>query len=255
MLASMAARLSSDVTALRAALVHAEAEAARTRAINADLAARIALLELQNEKMRRALYGQRSERGQLLVYQLALTLEELEANAGEDEVNSPARRGRPSVEAFTRARPSRKPLPAHLPRERIVVPPPTTCACCGSDRLSKLGEDVTETLEVIPRQWKVAPTVRERFACRACEAVTQPPAPFHATPRGLFGPSFLAMVMFEKFRMHQPLNRQRDRFAREGVEISLSTLADQVGACSAALGAAPPIDRSTCARRRATPQR
>ncbi len=231
----MAATLSSDVTALRAALVHAEAEAARTKAINADLAARIALLELQNEKMRRALYGQRSERGQLLVDQFELGLEELEANAGEDEALAQRAAVGTNVEAFTRARPSRKPLPAHLPRERIVVTAPTSCACCGSDRLSKLGEDVTETLEVIPRQWKVVQTVRERFACRACEAVTQPPAPFHATPRGLFGPSFLAMVMFEKFGTHQPLNRQRDRYAREGVEISLSTLADQVGACAAAL--------------------
>ena len=235
MLASMAARLSSDVTALRAALVHAEAEGARTKAINADLAARIALLELQNEKMRRALYGQRSERGQLLVDQLELGLEELEASAGEDEALGQCAAIGTNVEAFTRARPSRKPLPAHLPRERFVVPAPTSCPCCGSDRLSKLGEDVTETLEVIPRQWKVVQTVRERFACRACEAVTQPPAPFHATPRGLFGPSFLAMVMFEKFGTHQPLNRQRDRYAREGVEISLSTLADQVGACAAAL--------------------
>ena len=89
---------------------------------------------------------------------------------------------------------------------------------------------------MIPRQWKVVQTVRERFACRACETVTQPPAPFHATPRGLFGPSLLAMIMFEKFGTHQPLNRQRDRYAREGVDLSLSTLADQVGACAVALG-------------------
>src|SRR3546814_16845 len=112
---------------------------------------------------------------------------------------------------------------------------PISCPCCGSDDLSKLGEDVTETLEVIPRRWKVVQTVRERFACRACEAVSQPPAPFHATPRGMFGPSLLAMILFEKFGQHQPLNRQRDRYAHEGVELSLSTLADQVGACAAAL--------------------
>ena len=235
MLAGMAATLPSDVTTLRAALMDAKADAARTKAINADLVARVALLELQNEKMRRALYGQRSERGQLLIDQLELSLEELEASAGEDEALGVRAAADTNVEAFTRARPSRKPLPAHLPRERVVVPAPNSCACCGSDRLSKLGEDVTETLEVIPRQWKVVQTVRERFACRACEAVTQPPAPFHATPRGLFGPSFLAMVMFEKFGTHQPLNRQRDRYAREGVDISLSTLADQVGACAAAL--------------------
>lgn len=243
----MAATLSSDVTTLRAALLDAEAEAARTKAINADLAARVALLELQNEKMRRAPYGLRSERGQLLIDQLELGLEELEEDAGEDEAFGARAAVGTTVEAFTRARPSRKPLPAHLPRERVVVPAPTSCACCGSDRLSKLGEDVTETLEVIQRQWKVVQTVRERFACRACEAVSQPPAPFHATPRGLFGPSFLAMVMFEsepssaigpsRWRggTHQPLNRQRDRYAREGVDISLSTLADQVGACAAAL--------------------
>ncbi len=226
---------SSDVMVLRAALLNAEAEAARTRAVNADLTARVALLELQNEKMRRALYGQRSERGQLLIDQLELGYEDLEASAGEDEALSQRAAIGTDVEAFTRARPSRKPLPSHLPRERVVVAAPTSCPCCGSDRLSKLGEDVTETLEVIPRQWKVIQTVRERFACRACEAVSQPPAPFHATPRGLFGPSLLAMIMFEKFGTHQPLNRQRDRYAREGVDLSLSTLADQVGACAAAL--------------------
>ena len=231
----MAAVPSRDVVALRAALLNAEAEAARTRAVNADLAARIALLELQNEKMRRALYGQRSERGQLLIDQLEFGLGELEASAGEDEALGQRAAIGTNVEAFTRARPSRKPLPDHLPRERVVIPAPASCPCCGSDRLSKLGEDVTETLEVIPRRWKVIQTVRERFACRACETVSQPPAPFHATPRGLFGPSLLAMIMFEKFGTHQPLNRQRDRYAREGVDLSLSTLADQVGACAAAL--------------------
>ncbi len=100
--------------------------------------------------------------------------------------------------------------------------------------------DITETLEVVPRRWKVVQTVRERFACRACEAVPPPPAPFHVTPRGMFGPSFLAMMLFEKFGQHQPLNRQRDRYAREGIDLSLSTLADQVGACAAALA---PIHR------------
>ena len=99
----------------------AKSTADRAKAINADLVARVALLELQNEKMRRALYGQRSERGQLLIDQLELGLEELEASAGEDEaLGQRAAAGTP-VEAFTRTRPSRKPLPAHLPRERVVV--------------------------------------------------------------------------------------------------------------------------------------
>src|SRR5215217_4696849 len=102
--------------------------------------------------------------------------------------------------------------------------------------LARIGtEDVTETLEVIPRQWKVIQRVRERFSCRACEAITQPPAPFHVTPRGFAGPNLLAMILFEKFGQHQPLNRQSERYAREGVDLSLSTLADQVGGCAALL--------------------
>ena len=101
----------------------------------------------------------------------------------------------------------RGPLPAHLglaslgldlPRERVVVPGPTECPCC-QGRLAKLGEDVTETLEVVPRRWKVVQTVRERFTCRACEAITQPPAPFHPIARGRAGPELLAMILEAKF--------------------------------------------------------
>src|SRR4030095_15470385 len=104
-----------------------------------------------------------------------------------------------------------------------------------SSRLSKLGEDITETLEVVPRQWKVIQTVREKFSCRSCETIAQPPAPFHVTPRGFAGPNLLAMILFEKFGQHQPLNRQSDRYAREGIDLSVSTLADQVGACTSVL--------------------
>ncbi|WP_150120557.1 IS66 family transposase, partial [Sulfitobacter sp. HI0027] len=94
---------------------------------------------------------------------------------------------------------------------------------------------ITETLEVIPRQWKVIQTVREKFTCRACEKISQPPAPFHAIPRGWAGPSLIAMLIFEKYGQHQPLNRQAERFAREGVDLSLSTLADLVGHATVAL--------------------
>jgi len=212
------------------------ADAANARAINADLEARIALQALQIELLKRDRFGQRSERSKRLIDQLELALEAAEATASEDEAAAAIAAAKTTtVTAFVRARPSRQPLPAHLPRERVVIPSPSCCADCGSDRLSKLGEDITETLEVIPRQWKVIQTVRERFACRACERISQPPAPFHVTPRGLFGASLLAMILFEKFGQHQPLNRQRDRYAHEGVDLSLSTLADQVGACTAAL--------------------
>lgn len=88
---------------------------------------------------------------------------------------------------------------------------------------------------MIPRAWKVIQTVREKFSCRDCEKITQPPAPFHVVPRGWAGPSFLAMLLFEKYGQHQPLNRQAERFTREGVPLSVSTLADQVGAASFAL--------------------
>ncbi len=240
----------SDIDALKAALAAAEAEVidarakateAEARAANAaamvsDAEAQIAALKLMIGKLRRALYGQRSERKQRLLDQLELQLDELEASATEDELAAEqAAAGTTQVKGFTRRRPARKPFPEHLPRERVVVPPPTACECCGSEKLSKIGEDVTETLEVIPRQWKVIQTVREKFTCRRCEKISQPPAPFHPTPRGWAGPNLLAMILFEKFGQHQPLNRQRDRYAREGVDLSLSTLADQVGACTVAL--------------------
>jgi hypothetical protein len=88
---------------------------------------------------------------------------------------------------------------------------------------------------VVPRQWKVLQYVREKFTCRACEKISQAPAPFHVLPRGFAGPSLLAMVLFEKYGQHQPLNRQSERYRREGVDLSLSTLADQVGGCAALL--------------------
>src|SRR3546814_1344315 len=109
---------------------------------------------------------------------------------------------------LTRRRPARKPFPEHLPRERVMVPGPCACAVCGGSRLRKLGEDVSETLESIPRQWKVIQHVREKFSCRDCEAVSQSPAPFHVVPRGWAGPSLLAMVLFEKFGQHQPLRSE-----------------------------------------------
>ena len=214
----------------------AEAELAVARAKASDDQAQIAHLKLQIAKLQRQLYGPHAERTRRLLDQLELQLEELEASASEDEIAAEMAAAKTqSVAAFTRQRPSRQPFPEHLPRERVVEPAPCACPACGGARLSKLGEDVTETLEVIPRQWKVIQHVREKFSCRDCETISQAPAPFHVTPRGWAGPSFLAMLLFEKFGQHQPLNRQAERYAREGVPLSLSTLADQVGAGVAAL--------------------
>lgn len=213
----------------------AKAEAASAKALVSHSEALIARLKLEIDKVRRELYGSRSERKARLLEQMELQLEELEADAGEDELAAEIAVKTSAVKAFERKRPSRKPFPEHLPRERVVIAAPTNCACCGSVKLSKLGEDITETLEGVPRQWKVIQTVREKFTCRECEKITQPPAPFHVTPRGFAGPNLLAMILFEKFAQHQPLNRQSERYAREGVDLSLSMLADQVGACVAAL--------------------
>ena len=146
-----------------------------------DAQAQIAALTLMIEKLRRALYGRRSERKERLLGQLELELDELTARAAEDDLAAQTQSERTTeVKAFERRRPSRKPFPEHLPRERVVVPSPASCTCCGSKRLSKVGEDVTETLEVIPRRWKVIQTVREKFSCRDCEKLSQAPAPYPA---------------------------------------------------------------------------
>ena len=238
LLAERAARLEAEAAAAsaQAEAANARAEAANAQADLSSTEALISHLKLEIEKLRRQLYGTRSEHKARLLEQMELQLEELEATATEDELAAEKVAARTqTVQSFQRKRPSRKPFPDHLPRERVVIPAPETCSCCGSTKLSKLGEDVTETLEVIPRQWKVIQTVREKFSCRECERITQPPAPFHVTPRGFAGPNLLAMILFEKFGQHQPLNRQSERYRREGIDLSLSTLADQVGACTTAL--------------------
>jgi transposase len=147
----------------------------------------IAQQKLRIAKLERQVYGQRSERSARLVGQLSLAFEELEASATEDELSAERAVAKTTaVAGFTRKRPERNTFPDHLPRERVVTDPPTACECCGGKRLRKLGEDVT-----------------------------QAPAPFHAVSRGWAGPSLLAMIVFEKFGQHQPLNRQAERYALE----------------------------------------
>jgi transposase len=159
-----------------------------------------------------------------------LELEELVTTASEDELAAQAAAAKTqNVRPFMRKRAVRKPWPDDIERERVVIEAPTACACCGGSRLAKIGEDVTRTLEEIPRRFKLIETVREKFTCRDCEKISQPPAPFHATPRGFIGPRLLATILFDKFGMHIPLNRQSARFKCEGMDLPLSTLADQVG--------------------------
>jgi transposase len=228
--------LPNDIETLKAMLL---AERATRLVMEAEAKARALLIEQMKftiAKLRHERFGQSSERGALLE-QLELQLADLEEDASEAEAQAQkaaAASAKIKVESFERKRPARRPLPAHLPRERVVHPAPSACPCCGG-ALHKLGEDVTETLELIPRQWKVIQHVREKFSCRSCEAITQPPAPSHPIARGRAGPGLLAHILFSKYGLHLPLNRQSNTYAREGVELDVSTLADWVGAAAATL--------------------
>ena len=222
------------------ASAHAMILAQRAALIAAQSEAKVGALEIERLKLllakaRREQFGQSSERGKLLVEQLELAIENLEETQAEEETK--AEIAAPKAAAQTRQRAPRGPrkLPDDLPVERVVESTPCACGKCGGLRLRKLGEVVSKTLECEPRRWKIIEHVREKFTCRDCEAITEPPAPSHPIPRGFAGPSLLAMILVGKFADHQPLNRQSAAFAREGVEIDTSTLADWVGACVVAL--------------------
>ena len=193
-------------------------------------------LKLLLAKARRAQFGQTSERGKQLVEQLELAIADLEETQAEietkAEIAAPVGTRRPIA---SDRRPARRPLPDHLPRERVVHPAPCVCGKCGSARLRKLGEIVTETLECEPRRWKVVQHVRETMTCRDCEGITETPAPSHPIARGRAGPHLLALVLASKYGNPLPLNRQSEIYAREGVAIDAFTLADWVGACAATL--------------------
>jgi len=227
--------LPDDVTTLQAML---RAERAARLAAEAETQANTLLIEklkLMIRKLRHEQFGQSSERSAFLD-QLELQLADLEENAAQAETAAAmAAADRITVPSFERRKAARRPLPEHLPRERIVYPVPATCPCCGDSRLRKIGEDVTEMLELVPRQWKVIQHVRDKLVCRACEAITQPPAPSHPIARGRAGPKLLAHVLFSKYGLHLPLNRQSDVYRREGIDLDVSTLADWVGASAATL--------------------
>ena len=219
-----AAQLPKDVATLQAMLI-----AAQTRLLDRD--AEIANLKLTIAKMRRETFGASSERGAKLIDQFELQLADLVEAATEAKSAAAIATLSPAEEV---QKPARRPLPDHLPRERIVHAAQATCPDCGG-QLRKLGEDITETLELVPANWKVIQHVREKFSCRTCEHITQAPAPSHPIVRGRAGPQLLAQVLFAKYRVHIPLNRQSEIYAKEGIDLDVSTLADWVGACSATL--------------------
>lgn len=187
-------------------------------------------LRLQLANLRRHRFGSKSEALDHVIEQLELMLEDIElSNAARVE----ARDLGSQVES-TKAQPKRKPLPDHLPREEVVLSPGDTCHSCGG-RLRKIGEDVSETLEYIPARFKVIRTVRPKLACRHCDGVLQVAAPVLPIEHGRPGPGLLAHVLVSKYSDHLPLYRQSQIYAREGVELERSTLADWVGKSTALL--------------------
>ena len=215
--------ISSDIATLQA-IVTAQQE--RLAARDAE----IEHLKLVITKLRRMHFGQRSEQLDETAGQLELALEELEAvRAERTEAQAPAAEAEPVKRA------SRKPLPDHLPRESIEhLPGECVCPDCGGV-LKKLGEDVSETLEYVPEHFKVIRHVRPKLACTACDTIVQAPAASRPIARGLAGPGLLAHVLVAKYCDHLPLYRQSEIYARSGVDLERSTLADWVGQCSALL--------------------
>jgi len=206
--ASEMARLRAALVASEARAEAAESELAQARAVVSTSEAMIEHLKLEIAKLRRDHSGHSAERRARLIDQPEMRLEDLEAAATEDEIAA-GKAKTTAVAGFERRRPARKPFPEHLPRQRVVIDAPSACSCCGSDRIVKMGEDITETLAVIPRQWKVQ-TVRETFRCRAREKISQPPAPFHPTPRGWAGPTLPAFAIGLEHMATQWLTPVRD---------------------------------------------
>lgn len=222
------ALLPDDAGALRAIVLAQHAEIAGQREI-------IGRLRLQLARLRRARFGRSSERVAAETDQIELALEDLEADApvpppppGDDGAEGGERR-------LERRKPARRPLPEHLPRE-TVEHGADTCACpaCGGS-LRRLGEDATEVLDYVPGRFRVIRHVRPRWSCRACERVTGAPAPSLPVRRGRASAGLLAHVLVAKYADHLPLYRQSGIYAREGVELERSTLADWVGQSAALL--------------------
>lgn len=186
-------------------------------------------------KFRRMQFGRRSEQRNDRVAQLELSLEELECVRAEWGTNDAVTEPAAETEASTPAKPTRKPLPDHLPRESVEhLPSDCCCPDCGA-ALKQLGEDVAEVLEYVPARFRVIRHVRPKLACAVCDIIVQAAAPSRPIARGMAGPGLLAHVLVAKYCDHLPLYRQSGIYAREGVELERSTLSGWVGQCNTLL--------------------
>ena len=189
-------------------------------------------LKMQLAVLRRAHFGRSSEKLDREIAQLELAigeLEEGEAQQGAGCETDPAVAAAAPAARQPKNIPSRKPLPEHLPRERIEHPTACVCPACGSTRLACIGTDEREVLEYVPSHFKVIVHRRPKMSCRDCEAIAQPPLPSLPIERGVPGPGLLAHVIVAKYCDHLPLYRQSGIYGRSGIEIDRSTMADWVG--------------------------
>jgi transposase len=188
-------------------------------------------LQLLLVKLHRMQFGRKSEKLQRQIEQLELRLEELESNRSEKEPEAPKPAPVISASTSTAAKPARRALPAHLPRQiRTHVPKETVCPQCQGE-LRKLGEDVSEMLEYVPASFVVIRHVRSKLSCTKCDCIVQAGAQSRPIERGIAGPGLLAHVLVSKYSDHLPLYRQSEIYARQDVELERSTLADWVGGC------------------------
>ena len=187
-------------------------------------------LTLLLDMLRRKLFGQKSEKLNRQIDQLELALEALHITQGE---RTPAQQAEAEVKP-PRTAPQRRPLPEHLPREtKTHLPAGNACPDCGLslDSAKVLGEDISEVLEYVPASFRVIRHVRPHLACQCGNCIAQAPAPSRPIARSFAGAGLLAHIMVAKYADHLPLYRQQQMVAREGVELSDSTLGDWVGAC------------------------
>jgi transposase len=196
-------------------------------------------LKAQLAVLRRARFGRSSEKLDREIEQLELVLGELEESVAESNARTEQAKKDPASPTRTKPtdrKPSgRKPLPAHLPRERVLHEPASVCACCGGKVLRKIGDDVTEVLEYVPSSFTVIQHVRPKMSCRACETIVQAPPPSLPIERGRPGPGLLAHVAVSKYADGLPLYRQSAIYARQGVDLDRSTMADWMGSAAALL--------------------
>jgi transposase len=217
------AQLPNDIDTLKRLLIERDEELAAARSERLVLATLIEHLKLQIARLKRMQFGRSSEKLDAQIDQLELILEDLETS--QAQISPVAKSAEP------KAAPVRRPLPEHLPREVVRHEPEPGCPDCGSV-LKAIGEDVAEMLEYVPASFKVIRHVRPRLACSCCERIVQQPAPIRPIDRGIPGPGLLAHVLVSKYADHLPLYRQAGIYARQGVELERSTLADWVGSAA-----------------------